>query len=73
MSDKYEQSELKHTTIIAFQRYIPEIQAIFLYAYDSKSLIIIEQYHIDINELKSNLNKYYEVIERFVTRILDSN
>ncbi|CAD8118177.1 unnamed protein product [Paramecium sonneborni] len=73
LSDKYEQSEHKHTSIIVFQRYISEIKAIFIYAYDNNSFIIIQQQHIDVDQLTSNLNHYYEAIENFLTSILDQN
>ncbi|CAD8111032.1 unnamed protein product [Paramecium primaurelia] len=70
LSDKYELQEHKYTSIIVFQRYISEIKAIFLYAYDSNSYIIIQQKHFDVDQLTSNLNKYYEAIEDFLTHLL---
>ncbi|CAD8084976.1 unnamed protein product [Paramecium primaurelia] len=68
-----EQTEHKYTSIIVFQRYISEIKAVFFYAYDPYSFIIIKQQHFDIDQLSSDLNKYYQAVEEFLISILKSN
>ncbi|CAD8207576.1 unnamed protein product [Paramecium octaurelia] len=70
LSNKYEPQEIRYVSIIVFQRFITEINSIFLYAYDSNSSTIIKQQQYDVGQFKSDPDKYHEAIKYFIDQIL---
>ncbi|CAD8193140.1 unnamed protein product [Paramecium pentaurelia] len=58
------------STIIVFQRYVSNTQTIFLYGYDSNSLIIIKQQHYKLDEFIVNVPQYFIRVQQFLSSIL---
>ncbi|CAD8107654.1 unnamed protein product [Paramecium sonneborni] len=73
LSQNYTQETNKYSTIIVFERYISDTNTIFLYGYDSNSLIIFKQQHYNVDELITNLHQYQMKIKDFLSQILAQN
>ncbi|CAD8198191.1 unnamed protein product [Paramecium octaurelia] len=73
LSQNYTQMSNKYSTIIVFERYISDSRTIFLYAYNSNSLIIIKQQHYQLDEDIKNVKQYFKNVQKFLEDILIQN
>ncbi|CAD8175491.1 unnamed protein product [Paramecium pentaurelia] len=70
LAQNYSQETNRYSTIIVFQRYTSDNKTIFFFAYDSNSLIIIQQQHYKVEEMVKDLYKYFMKVQDFLLQIL---